>query len=186
MTLLGLVLVAAAIVALLLGADRIERIGDEVSSSGPVLGDEGMRFLDDHETALQIGGLVLGLLLIALALWWLSAQIPPTRHQHDARVVNRDADRPGRNVVEGDALARALADDLERAEPVQRARSEVRPDDQLVRLRLDVDDRVPVSDVVREHVRPAVERYVKVAELDRSPDTEIDVRLVEPERHRVS
>jgi hypothetical protein len=174
----GSLLVALGALGLLLATQAINRIGNPVDAQRALLNSDGRRLLSDHQLAFQIGAVVVALMLIATGIVWLKNQIPPTRHQEDNEFDNPDPENPGRNTVRGGALAHALEAHLESSGPVQRARAEFRTDDDLIRLRLDVDQTVPLDEILNGIVNPAVDRITAVAELGQRPSVETDLRPV--------
>jgi hypothetical protein len=174
----GSLLVALGALGLLLATEAIDQIGNPVDAQRALLNDNGRRLLSDHQLAFQIGALVVALVLIATGIVWLKNQIPPIRHQEDNEFDNPDPEHPGRNAVRGGALAHALEAHLETSEPVQRARAEFRTDDDLIRLRLDVDETVPLDEILNGIVNPAIDRITAVAELEQRPSVETDLRPV--------
>jgi hypothetical protein len=180
----GLILLAASVAGLLLATGKVDQWSDALDAGRPLLNAHGDRFLADHRSLLQGIGVALALLAIVVGIWWLRHQIPPVRHQHDNEFANTDADHAGSNVVQGGALAHAFEADLERARSVTRARAEFHPDEQRIRLRLDVDDDASIRDVLDSVVAPAVDRVTTVGELGARPTVDTDIRLVSgPSRH---
>jgi hypothetical protein len=178
----GSLLVALGVLGLLLATKTIDQISNPVDAQRALLNDDGRRLLSDHQLAFQIGALVVALVLIVTGVVWLRNQIPPIRHQEDNDFDNPDPENPGRNIVRGGALAHALEAHLETSEPVQRARAEFRTNDDLIRLRLDVDETVPLEEILNGIVNPAIERITAVAELEHRPSVETDVRPVAASR----
>jgi hypothetical protein len=178
LVIVGLILLAGAILAALLATKTIDRVGDSLDAHTAVLNAHGRRLFDDHQLAFQLAALTLGLLLVAVGLLWLRDQIPPHRHQEDTTVDNPDPDIAGQNTVGGGALAHALEQDLERSSHIQRARAELRPDEGLIRLRLDIDDESSVDEIVTAVIDPAVKRFATVAEFWTRPHVETDLRPV--------
>ncbi|HEY3833360.1 MAG TPA: hypothetical protein VGO03_13770 [Acidimicrobiia bacterium] len=155
----GVALVVVSVAGLLLATKAVRTFGDALDAHTALLNTHGDRLLRGHELAFQIGTLVVGLLLAALGVRWLATHLPPVRSQRDAAVPNSaDAQLPGRNVVAGSALSRALQAQLEASPLVRRARAEVGAPDDPIRLRLDIDESTPVPDVLSQVVQPALRR----------------------------
>lgn len=186
LTIVGLLLVALAVVAALLALGWVGSLGDPLDASTPLLNADGESLIDDNALWFQLGALAVGLLLLVVGIGWLMNQVPPLRAQHDDEVADPDARVAGSNVVAGGALARALEGDLERADAVERARVEARTDDGELRIRLDLDERADLERVLADVVDPAVDRLTRVAELPNRPDVRTDVRLVEGPARRVA
>jgi hypothetical protein len=174
----GVVLLAAAVVAALLAGKVIHGLGHPLDSRTALLNDSGMRLLRRHQLTFQLVAALFALALIALGIAWLRQQIPPLRQQDDTRLEIADSHIDGRNMVAGDALARALEGDLEHSPYIARARAELQTDSETVRLRLDVDEEMPVDHVIATVVDPAIARITTVAELAGRPRVETDIRLV--------
>ena len=179
----GVVLLAAAIVAMLLATKAIDHIGD-VAAHRALLTPAGRRFLHRDELALQIGAVVVGVVLVGLGAVWLRNLIPPLPAQDDVEIENRDPNAAGTNTVRGGALASSLTADLEGHDSIQRARAEFQRESDVILLRLDVDDDAPI-DTVLGAVASAVERIRHVAEMTREPTTETTLRFNEPAARRV-
>ena len=182
----GLVLLALSSLARLLSTGAVDRYGSRLDSDTVVLNDDALRFFDAHRLGLQ--GIVFagGVMAAALGVRWLLHQIPPIRHQEDNEFANPDSDLPGSNTVAGGALAHALEADLERSDAVTRARAEFRTGDNVLRLRLDVDEKANVDTLLDAVVTPAIERITHVAELGAALVVQIDLRplSVTPSRVR--
>ncbi len=176
----GLLLGGVAVVAGLLAAGTVERLSDQLDSDTVVLNEPGRTMLSDHELAFQLGAFGVGLVLVLVGWFWVAKQLPPRRHQQDATVSITDDPVEGTTTVNGDALATALVDDLERAEQIRRARVELRPGDEVARLRLDITDGTDVDELLASVVSPAIDRIVKVAELSPRPQLQLDLRPVGP------
>ncbi len=181
----GVLLAAVAVAGLLLSTEAIGGIGDSLDADTAVLNDDGLTFVIDHRFVLQLVGFVVGVVLVWIGLSWLRHQIPRTRRHQQDNVFETPEHTPGRNTVRGGALAMALEDDLERSRHIRRARAEFRTTDDLLRLRLDVDDDTDVATILRSSVDPAIDRITTVAELPRRPDVQIDLRPLEPAGDRV-
>jgi hypothetical protein len=181
----GLVLVVLAAFGAMLASKIVDRLADPLDARTAVLNEHGRRLLDQHELAFQLGAAAVALVLITVGVMWLKNQIPPVRQRQDNRFENPDSEYPGRNTVSGGAVAHALEADLERSESVARARAEFRSERDLVRLRLDVDESTSVDDVLVSIVSPAIDRIATVAEFDRRPAVQTDLRPVELSRRRI-
>jgi hypothetical protein len=180
----GAVLVALAVIGLLLATKQIAHIGVVDARTG-LLNGAGRRALRHHELLLQCLALGFGLLLVVVGAIWLRALIPPLARQSDQRLESGEGPVTGTNIVKGAALANALSADVERNQWVQHARAEIRTDEHLVLMRVDVDDAAPIAEVVST-VNRAVDRLKDVAELGRSAVVETTLRLAAPEPRRVS
>jgi hypothetical protein len=178
LVIVGLILLAGAVLGTLLATKTVDRVGDPLDAHTAVLNADGRRLFADHQLAFQLAALVAGLLLLAVGVLWLKMQIPPHRHQEDATFDNPDADVAGRNTIDGGALSHAFERDLERSSHIRRARAELRPDDGLIRLRLDIDEESSVDEIVTAAIDPAVARLVIVAEFEIRPRLETDLRPV--------
>lgn len=186
LVIVGLILLAGAVLAALLASKAIDRVGDSLDARTALLNAHGRRLLDDHQLTFQLAALVVGLLLLAVGVLWLRNQIPPHRHQEDTIFDNPDPDIVGRNTIGSGALAHAFEQDLERSSHIRRARAELRPDDGLIRLRLDIDDQSSVDEIVTAVIGPAVERLVTVAEFWTRPQLETDLRPVASPARRLA
>jgi hypothetical protein len=107
------------------------------------------------------------------------------RHQEDLRLLSGEPTVPGVDVIRGGAWAQVLEDELERSEWVSHARCQFLSDHNVIRLRLDVAETIPVDELLSTVVDPAVDRLTAVASLPRRPPVQIDLRPVEPQRHLV-
>lgn len=172
----GLLLASSAVLGLLLSTNVIDSYGSWLDSDTPVLNRNARQFLNAHELWTRGVVVATGLLLIVIGTMWLRAQIPPIRHQENNHFENSDTDLAGSNTVTGRALARALETDLERSDLIDRARAEFRTDDNLLRLRLDIDDTASIDEILDTVVNPAVDRITIVAELGTQPTLQIDLR----------
>lgn len=173
----GLVLVALAVVGLLLATDAVRSLGGgRVRSGGPLLTDTGLAWIDAHQRAVRIATFATGVVLLVLGQMLLRLQVPPIRRQHDQRLPNLvDDTAPGANRIRGRALADALESDLERSPLVRRARAEIHPDHDLVRLRLDVHERATTDQLSADVIGPAVARLSRVAQLDPGVTVRADI-----------
>ncbi len=185
LAIIGLVLVTSSVLGLSLSTNVVDRYGSWLDSDAPVLNRTAREFLDTHELWTRTAVVAAGLLLILIGTVWLRAQIPPTRHQEDNHFENPDTDLVGSNVVTGRALARALETDLERSDLIGRARAEFRTDDNLLRLRLDIDETASIDEILDTVVHPAVDRITTVSELGTKPRLQIDLRPLAVETARV-
>jgi hypothetical protein len=174
----GTILLVLAALAALLASKLVDRIGQPLDARTVLLNANGRRVLSEHQLGFQLGALAVGIVLIAVGLTWLRQQIPPIRRHEDTPLDGADGGVDGRNMIAGDALAHALERDLERSPHVARARAELQPGSEVVRLRLDVDEEVPVHEVITTVVDPAIGRVVTVAELSKPLRVETEVRPV--------
>jgi hypothetical protein len=179
---LGTLITAAAVVGLLITSGTVRRLTDWVDGSAPLLNDAIDNSLESDAVWFQIGALAIGVLLVALGAMWLRRQIPPLRHQQSHDLPNTSDETPGTNIVDGAALAGALAADLERHPAIDRAVVEVRSDDNLVRLQIAAADTLPLAELHSSVITPAVQRASTVGEFDQQLTTQTDVRFIEPER----
>jgi hypothetical protein len=175
---IGLALLTAAVIGALLAGKVIHGIGRPLNSRTALLNVSGMRLLRRHQLTFQLVAVLVALALIGLGITWLRRQIPPVRHHEDTPLDITDARVDGRNMIAGDALARALETDLEQSPYITRARAEVQTASEIVRLRLDVDEEMPVGRIIATVVEPAIARVATVAELVGRPRVETDIRLV--------
>jgi hypothetical protein len=185
LTACGVLLLAAGVAGLLLATGLVDRFADGLDADSTMLDADGREWLRDHERTLQILGVVLGLIFIALGLWWLKEQLPPRQQQEDRNLETPEDQVPGTTIVRGHALADALEQDLERSPIIERARATLRPSDDRLHLRLDVVESATAGDV-QAVIAPAVDRLVTVAELPVRPDLEVDLRLASPQEERVA
>lgn len=181
----GLVLLGISALGLLLSRGAVDRYGSGLDSDTSVLNRIGARYLDSHQLPVQGIVVAVGVLLIAIGAGWLRQQIPPTRHKEDNHFDNPDKELAGTNIVAGGALAHALEMDLERSDAIKRARAEFRTDDNLLRLRLDIDDTASIDTIMDAVVMPAIERITSVAELGTTPKLQIDLRPLSVTTQRV-
>ena len=172
----GLILAGIAVLGLLLSTNIVDGYGSWFEADAPVLNPSARQSLDANVLLAQGVAAAAGLLLIAIGVVWLRAQIPPIRHQEDNRFDNPDTDVVGTNTITGSALAHALETDLQRSDVIDRARAEFRTDDNLLRLRLDIDDTASIDEILDTVVDPAVDRITIVAELGTKPTLQIDLR----------
>jgi hypothetical protein len=182
----GAVLLAGAVIAGLLATEIVDRLGNALDAQTALLNADGLRLLYVHRLAFQFLALGIGVVLIVVGLVWLKNQIPPHRRQEDHSVETQVSDVAGRNTVAGGALAHALENDLARSPQVERARAELRGEEGIVRLRLDIDDGSSADEVLGAVVEPAIDRVATVAELPTRPDVQIDLRPVRSSVSRVS
>jgi hypothetical protein len=181
----GAILVGVGIAGLLLTGDAVTRITDWADRTQPLLNADLDDAIADNELAFQLAALAIAIVCIGLGLWWLRSQIPPMRHHQDNVLTNRAGEVEGRNIVGGRALASAMEDDLEHHPAVDQARVELRPEDQLIRIRVSAADAFPVDELARTVIGPATERAVRVGELPGDLEVLTDVRLV-PESRRIA
>lgn len=182
LAIIGAVVTATAVAGLLITSGTVDRLTDWVDGSGPLLNGSVDRSLESHSVWFQAGALAVGVVLVVLGAVWLRRQIPPLRHQQSHDVPNSSDKIAGTNTVDGSALARALAADLERHPSIDRAVVEVRSDDNLVRLQVSAADTLALSELRSSVIGPAIERARTVGEFDQALTTQTDVRFVEPER----
>jgi hypothetical protein len=173
------------VIAGLLASKIADNLANALDADTALLSADGLRLLYVHRLAFQFLALGIGVLLIVVGLAWLKNQIPPHRRHEAHRVETQGSEVAGRNTVAGGALAHALENDLARSPQLERARAEVRGDEGMVRLRLDVDDDSSADEIVRTVVEPAVDRITTVAELPARPSVQIDLRPVSSSAGRV-
>jgi hypothetical protein len=181
----GAILVGVGIAGLLLTSDTVDRITDWADRRQPLLNADLDDAIADNELAFQLAALAFAIVCILLGLWWLRSQIPPMRHHQDNVLTNQVGEVEGRNIIGGRALASAMADDLEHHPAVEQARVELRPEDQLIRIRVSAADAFPIDELARTVIAPATERAVRVGELPGDLEVLTDVRLV-PESRRIA
>ena len=174
--LLGTLLLAGAVLALLVATGAIDNLGSYVDGDEPLLNEQLDATLQDQQLAWQLGTAAVGLVLVLLGLMWLRHQLPARRRLHDTQLTVGD-ETPGTTTVDGRALANAFESDVRRHPDVLDARADMLLDVGIVRVRLTAADDVDVERLVREAVHPAVTRLSTVAELATQPSAEIDVRL---------
>lgn len=179
---LGTLVTATAVTGLLLTTRTVGRVTAWAVSSAPLLNPSLDDALRNNTGRFQAGALGTGAVLLLVGAVWLRGQIPPVRHQQSRDLPNTSGEVDGRNVVDGPALARALAEDLEGHPAVQRAVAEVRPNDGLLRLQVSAADTLGLSELQSTVIAPAIERASTVGGFDVPLSTEIDVRFIEPER----
>ena len=179
--LLGLVLLAGGGAALLLTQEVVAQIGPWAQADEPLLVVELDQAIDADRIWYQLGAFGAGLALALVGLAWLRSQVPPRRIHQDQDLAPSSGDVEGSNSVRGGALAEALEADLARHPMVEKAVAEVRAEEGIVRLRLDVDDRLPAEELAAEVVDPAVGRSVTIVGTE-APQVLTDVRLVEATR----
>jgi hypothetical protein len=179
----GTILVGAGIVGLLLTSDTVDSISSWADRQEPLLNPDLDQRIADNQLAFQLAALAFAIICIVLGLWWLRSQIPPMRHHQNNVFPNHAGEVEGRNIVGGRALASAMEDDIEHHPAVDHARVELRPEDQLVRVRVTAADAFPVDELARTVIGPATERAVRVGELPGDLEVLTDVRLVAESRH---
>ena len=123
-----------------------------------------------------------GLFLVVIGVLWLRSQVPRRRRHEDVRAEGASVGVAGMNIVDGGALAAALEDDLERHPDVLSAVAEMRPEHHVVRLRLDTAEHVHTAELRAEVIDPAIDRAVRVAQMETRPEVEVDLRLEERDR----
>jgi hypothetical protein len=176
LALLGALLLAGAVLALLVATGAIDSLGSYVDRDEPLLNEQLDAALRDHQLAWQLGTAAVGVLLVILGLLWLWHQLPARRHLHETRLAVAD-DTPGNTIVDGRALANAFEDDVRRHPDVLDARADMLLDRGVVRVRLTAADDVDVERLVSDAVQPAVSRLTTVADLASPPSPEVDLRL---------
>lgn len=179
--LFGLVLIAGGVAALLLSQDVVEQISPWAVADEPLLNDELDAAISQDALWFRVGALAVGAVLVLIGGGWLRSQIPPRRVHQDQELAASSGVVPGSNTVRGGALADALESDLARHPTVERAVAEVRAEEGIVRLRLQVHDSLSVDELATEIVEPGVQRSARVAGTD-VPQVLTDVRLVEATR----
>jgi hypothetical protein len=183
LTLIGTLLLTFAAIGTLLATKRISHTG-ALDSHTPILNASGQQLFDNHQLAFQLGAVAVAVVLVTAGAMWVRNQIPPIAHQHDQPIANRNGELPGTNTVRGDALAHALAADLERPTFINRAQAEIRTDDNLIRLRLHVDDSAPLERILTS-IEPAIDRVTHITHLEPRPHITTDLRLTQPPARRV-
>ena len=176
LVLLGALLLAGAVLALLLATGAIDSLGSYVNGDEPLLNEQLDATLQDDQLAWQLGTAAVGVVLVILGLVWLRHQMPTRRQLHDTRVIVAD-DTPGNTIVAGRALANAFEADIARHPHVLDARADMLLDQGVVRVRLTAADDVDVERLVSDAVHPAVTRLTTVADLTTRPTPEVDLRL---------
>jgi hypothetical protein len=176
LTLIGTLLTAGAVLALLVATGAIERLGPYVDGDDALFNSRLATALDDHQIWWQLGTVVVGVLLLILGLVWLRHQLPAGRQLRDTTLDVHD-DTPGDTVVDGRAFANAFEADVRRHPDVLDARADMLLDRNLVRLRLTAADDTELERLLGEAVRPAIARLATVAGLPTQPASETDVRL---------
>lgn len=176
LALIGVLLLAGAVLALLVVTGVIDSLGPYVARDEPLLNNELDTTLQDDELAWQLGAVAVGLLLVILGLAWLRHQLPARRRLHNTSLALAD-DTPGNTTVDGRAFANAFEADVRRHPDVLEARADMLLDQGLIRVRLTVDDDVDVERLVSDEVHPAVARLTTVAALAAQPTSEVDLRL---------
>ena len=176
LTLLGALLLAGAVVALLVATGAIDSLGPYVDGDQPLLNSDLDATLQDDQLAWQLGTAAVGVLLLILGLVWLRHQLPTRRQLHDTRLTVAD-DTPGNTIVDGRALANAFEGDVRRHPDVLDATADMLLDQDIVRVRLTAADDVDVERLVHDAVHPAVTRLTTVAELATPPTPQVDLRL---------
>jgi hypothetical protein len=176
LALVGLVLVAGAVLTLLLATGTIHRLGTLIDPDEPLLDRQLDRSLHDHQLWWQLGTLAVGLLLLILGLIWLRHQLPARRQLHDTTLDVHD-DTPGDTTLDGHAMANAFEADVRRHPDVLDARADMLLDEGVVRVRLTAADDVNIEQLVSGAIGPAVTRLTTVAGLPAEPTPHIDIRL---------
>jgi hypothetical protein len=177
LTVVGVAALVVATLMLLVATGTIDRLGRFVDGDRPLLGPRLDRSLTDHQTWWQLGTVGVGVVLVALGLWWLRHQLPARRELHDTTFTDLGDGTPGDTTINGRALANGLEADLRRHADVIDARAEVLLDAGLVRILLTAADDVDVERLTTDAVRPAVARLAAVADIDTPPTAQIDIRL---------
>lgn len=174
LTITGIVLIAIAAAGALLAATKIRHLGD-LDARTSLLNGTGREFLNHHQLPLQLTGVAIGVGLILVGAIWLKNQIPPIPQQRDRHISHPDAEPDGSTTIRGDALANALTAHLESHPTIQNARCELRTDEDLILIRLDIPDTAPI-DPILQHVHSSVDRLIRVAELTTEPTVETTLR----------
>lgn len=179
---MGAILFAVGVAGLLVAFEVVEQLTTWAVADDSVINEDLTDAVIGAPTAVAAGATAVGVLLTLIGLVWLRTQLPPRRHHEDVRVDDDTGGVEGLNIVDGGALAAALEDDLERHPDVLSATAEMRSDDGLVRLRLVAADQASAAALRTEVIDPAIDRAVRVAQLDRSPRVQVDLRLEERPR----
>ena len=179
LALLGALLLAGAVLALLVATGAIDSLGSYVDGDQPLLNDELDATLQDDTLGWQLGTAAVGMLLVFLGLIWLRRQLPARRHLHSTTLTVAD-DTPGSTTVDGRALANAFEADVRRHPDVLDAHADMLLDQGVVRVRLTAGDDVDVEQLVSDAVHPAVTRLTTVAALPTPPTPQVDLRLRPP------
>jgi hypothetical protein len=178
----GAILLAVGVAGLLVAFDVVDQLSTWAVADQPVLNDELADAASDAPTAVAAATTAAGVVLVVIGLAWLRSQIPPRRHHEDVRFDDDTGGATGVNLVDGGALAAALEDDLERHPNVLSATAEMRPHDDLVRLRLVASEHASTAELRTDVIGPAIDRSARVAQLHRTPRVEVDLRLHERSR----
>jgi hypothetical protein len=191
----GVVMMGLAALGLLLslGNATISSMWDPQTS---VLNANADQFIADHTNAVRLAGMLGGITAVALSLYWLKLQLPPAHHQDDVSFVTTSqradtGEQPaetllGVSVVTGNALARAFEEDLAATKEIRQARAELRLAENTIRLRLDVDQRASLQELMSGPARNALERLSRVGEFTKIPVLVTDIKLVEGEWAKVA
>ncbi|MFN7149896.1 MAG: hypothetical protein ACK4V6_10495 [Microthrixaceae bacterium] len=175
----GAIVLAVGVAGLFVAFDVVEQLTTWAVADQPVLNEELTDATAGTPTVVAAAATAVGVLLVLLGLLWLRTQLLPRRRHEDVRLDDDTDGAAGINIVAGGALASALEDDLERHPDVLSATAEMRPDDELVRLRLVTAEQASADTLLTDVIGPAIERAVRVAQLEATPRVEVDLRLEE-------
>jgi hypothetical protein len=174
----GAILLTVGVLGLLLTGDSVTRITEWADRREPLLNGQLDQSIADHQLAFQLGALAVALICIVGGALWLRSQIPPLRRQQDNVFANHTDGIEGQNIIAGRALASAMKEELEEHPDVEHARVELRPEEELIRIRISAADSLPAGELARTVIDPATERAIRVGELPGELEVLTDVRLV--------
>lgn len=177
-TLLALLALVAGVAGLLVGSGAL----GVYRAQRPVADPLAVRWLRDHAALALWVGLVAGVVLFVLGLWWLVRALRPEQRP-DLRLEHADA---GDLAVTAGALAGAVRTDAEKVTGVQRARVRMAGTerDPSVRLTLSLEEGTNVRQVWEELDHKVLARAREALGIETLP-TAIRLRLDRAPKQRV-